>query len=112
MIKTKFDLLPFTIEALEDLKATEITTLAVEHLTEMMTHMVITTATSKQHCRSLGRHLVESAKKLDIEIIGVEGQEDSEWVLVDLGDVVIHIMLEKTRAFYELEKLWDISKTA
>jgi ribosome-associated protein len=112
MTKTKTSLLPFTIEALEDLKATEITSLSVEHLTEMTNHMVITTATSKQHCRSLGKHLVVSAKKNDLEILGVEGMEDSEWVLVDLGDVIVHIMLEKTRAFYELEKLWNISKTA
>ena len=112
MTKIKTELLSFVIDTLEDLKATKTTTLAVEHLTELMSYMVITTATSKQHCRSMARHLIEKSKKGNIKILGVEGQEDSEWILVDLGEIIIHIMLEKTRAFYELEKLWDISKTA
>ena len=105
-------ILALTIQTLEDIKATEITTLSVENLTELMSYMVIATATSKQHCRSTAQHLVSVAKENQLNIIGVEGQDESEWVLVDLGGVVIHIMLEKTRAFYELEKLWDISITA
>jgi ribosome-associated protein len=110
MLSIKSKELSFVIEALQDIKAQDIINLPVEHLTEIMSNIIITTATSKQHCQAIGRHLIESAKEKSIEIIGVEGLNEKEWILVDFGEIVVHIMLENIRSFYELEKLWDISK--
>jgi ribosome-associated protein len=110
MISTKSKELSFVIETLEDIKSQDIINLPVEHLTEIMSNIIITTATSKQHCQAVARHLIESAKEKNIDIIGIEGLNEKEWILVDFGDIVVHIMLENIRSFYELEKLWGISK--
>ncbi len=109
-ILTETQLLDFIIETIDDIKAQEIVTLEVDHLTEMFEYMVIATATSKQHARSISRHLVEEAKKNNISIIGVEGEDTGEWVLADFGGTIVHVMTEEMRKFYELEKLWGIPK--
>lgn len=109
MLTTESKELSFVLETIEDIKGQNIVNLSVEHLTEIMSNIVIATATSKQHCQAIGRHLLESAKLNKINIIGVEGLDEKEWVLIDLGDIVVHIMIEETRKFYELEKLWNIS---
>jgi ribosome-associated protein len=107
---TDSQLLDFIVETIDDIKAQDIITLDVDHLTEMFEHMVIATATSKQHARSISRHLVEEAKSKNIHMIGVEGDDTGEWVLVDFGGTIAHIMTEEMRKFYELEKLWGIPK--
>lgn len=101
--------LKIIIEALEDLKAVEIQSLDVRHLTDMMDHMVVCTASSTTHAKSLARNLEMELKANKISILGIEGDNKSDWVLVDTGDIVAHIMLEETRELYALEKLWDIS---
>ena len=96
-------------EALDNLKATDIQSLDVQHLTDMMDHIVVCTATSTTHAKSLAKNLEMTLKAKKITILGIEGDNKSDWVLVDIGDIVAHIMLEETRELYALEKLWDIS---
>ena len=97
------------VEVLDDHKATDIRCLDVAHLTSMMDFMVIATGRSDRHVRALGNALTTFCKERSIEVLGSEGQEAAEWLLVDLVDVVVHIMLPRAREFYEIEKLWDIS---
>ena len=96
-------------EALDDLKGSDILSLDVKHLTDMMDYMVVCTASSTTHAKSLARNLEMELKSNKISILGIEGDNKSDWVLVDTGDIVAHIMLEETRELYALEKLWDIS---
>lgn len=103
-------ILDLSLEALDDLKAQNVSTMHVEHITDIMEYIVIATATSRQHGSSLGRHIKEQAKKQGLEVLGIEGLDSGDWILIDLGDVVIHIMLEAVRTYYELEKLWDIPR--
>ena len=97
-------------EALDDLKANDIQSLDVRHLTDMMDNIVVCTASSTTHAKSLARNLALELKAKKITILGIEGDNKSDWVLVDIGDVVAHIMLAETRELYALEKLWDISR--
>ena len=106
-MKTK-QTLDLTVTALEDIKAENITIMDVEHLTELMSYIVVCTANSGTHAKALANHLETLAKKNNLTILGIEGEAKSDWVLVDLGDVIVHIMREETRQFYQLEKLWDI----
>jgi ribosome-associated protein len=94
---------------LEDFKAQSVLRLDVRHLTTLMDVMIIASGRSDRHVRSVARGLVERSKQAGYEPIGVEGEDGGEWVLVDLGDVVVHLMLPKVRDFYNLENLWDIS---
>lgn len=94
--------------ALEDLKAVDATFLDVKHLTTLTDTMVIVSGRSDRHVRALGAEVVAQCKKAGFRPIGVEGQQGGEWVLVDLGDVVVHVMLPRVREFYNLEKLWDM----
>ncbi len=99
-------LLPLVIDALEELKAQNITDLDVRDMTSMADHMVIASGTSNRHVKALADNVVEAAKKADCPPIGSEGEESGEWILVDLGDVIVHLMLPATREFYDLERLW------
>jgi ribosome-associated protein len=96
------------ISALEDIKAQDIVTLDVSHLTDVMDVLVVASGNSNRQVKALADHLVEESKKAGHQPLGVEGMDSAEWVLVDLGDVVVHIMLPETRRFYDLEKLWSI----
>jgi ribosome-associated protein len=69
--------------------------------------MVLATGTSNQHIRTLANKLQEAAKKQDHHIIGVEGETSAEWVLIDFGNAVVHLMLQAVRDYYQLEKLWS-----
>ncbi|MBT8061733.1 MAG: ribosome silencing factor, partial [Gammaproteobacteria bacterium] len=95
-------------EALDDLKANAIKTMDVRHLTSVTDFMVIASGRSDRHVRALADSVLERCKKLGCQPLGVEGQDGGEWVLLDLGDVVVHVMLPKVRDFYNLEKLWEI----
>lgn len=96
------------INALEDLKGKNITQLDVRELTDVTDLLIIASGTSNRHVKSMANNVVEDCKKLGHMPLGVEGMDAGEWVLVDLGDIVVHVMQEDTRKFYELEKLWSI----
>ena len=98
----------FCIEKLEDLKAENIIDFNVADITTISDYIIVASGTSRQHVKSLASHLIQQAKKSDICILGVEGEDTAEWVLIDLGDAVIHIMLPETREYYALEKLWSV----
>ncbi|MGO2353388.1 MAG: ribosome silencing factor [Marinomonas foliarum] len=106
---TADQILAFAVEALENVKGDKITVLNVGNHTDMMDYMVICTGTSKRHVNALGQNVFEHLKGKGLQPLGSEGRGmGSDWVLVDLHDVVVHVMTEEARAFYDLEKLWDI----
>ena len=94
------------VEALDDLKAINTVCLDVSALTDVMDHLVIASGTSNRHVKSLAGNVCMEAKKQGMRPLGVEGESAGEWVLVDFGDVVVHVMLPATRDFYDLERLW------
>ena len=96
------------LTALEELKAKDTTLLDVRGLTSTTDAMVISTGTSNRHVKALAQAVAEKCKHGGFRVLGVEGLDESEWVLVDLGDAVIHVMQAQARAFYQLEKLWDM----
>ena len=100
------------VASLDELKGRSILALDVTKLTDVTDYMVLASGTSVRHIRALVDHLRDTAKQCAVHILGVEGQETGKWVLVDLGDVVVHVMEDETRAFYDLERLWtDIGAT-
>src|SRR5438046_1691783 len=98
------------IETLEDAKAADIVSLDVRHLTSMTDKILICTGTSRRHVSAIAQHAVTAAKKMDMQPLGVEGADFSEWILIDLGTLIVHIMVADARAFYSLEKLWTMTQ--
>jgi ribosome-associated protein len=98
------------IDALEDIKAHDIVVFDVRHLTTVFDRVVIASADSTRQTKSLVNHVREKAKALGASVVGVEGEDSGEWVLVDLGDIVVHIMQPAVRSHYNLEELWDQPK--
>lgn len=94
------------LNALEDLKAKDVAQLDVSRLTSVTDLMVVASGTSTRHVAALASHVVERAKASGTQPLGIEGGAGAEWVLVDLGDVVLHVMLPETRQLYDLERLW------
>ena len=101
-------LLDTVVKALEDLKGVEIRVLDVSELTTITDRMVIVSGTSTRHVKALADHVILKAKQAGFPPLGVEGEQAAEWVLVDLGDVVTHVMMPAIREFYALEKLWSV----
>lgn len=98
------------INALEDIKAQDIHVMDVREITTITDYMIVASGNTSRQVKALADNVAEQCKKNDVKPLGIEGQEKAEWVLVDLGDVIVHIMQPATRDFYQLEKLWSISE--
>lgn len=110
--KTKTDttaeLRKTVIAALEELKAKDVREIDVRGKTSIADLLVIASGTSARHVKSIADEVVKFAKKAGVMPLGVEGEQEAEWVLVDLGDVIVHVMLPRIREFYGLERLWTV----
>ena len=95
------------ISALEDIKAFDIISLDVKKLTSISDFMIIASASSTRQTKALARNIKDKMSTFGVEIVGIEGETEGEWVLVDLGDIIIHIMTPTTRAYFNLEELWS-----
>ena len=102
------DLLKTVRAALVELKAKDAVEIDVRGKSSVTDFMVVASGTSTRHVKSIANEVVVFAKKLDIMPLGVEGEREAEWVLVDLGDVVVHVMLPRVREYYALERLWTV----
>jgi len=110
--KTKADstaeLRKTVVAALEELKAKDVREIDVRGKTSIADLLVIASGTSARHVKSIADEVVKFAKKAGVMPLGVEGEQEAEWVLVDLGDVIVHVMLPRIREFYGLERLWTV----
>ena len=95
------------LAALEDMKAVNIRVLDVRGLTDIADTMIVASGTSDRHVRSIAENVVVKAKQAGRQPMGTEGRQESEWVLIDLQDVLVHVMLPRVREFYALEQLWE-----
>ncbi|AEA85722.1 Iojap protein [Stutzerimonas stutzeri] len=95
------------VAALEDLKGQDITTIDVQGKTSVTDYMIIASGSSSRHVKSLAENVLEKAKEQGVRPLGSEGLDGGEWALLDLGDVVVHVMQVPTRQFYDLERLWQ-----
>ncbi len=102
-------LLRVVTAALEDMKAVNIQLIDVRGLTDVADTLIIASGTSDRHVRSIAERVIEQAKANGMRPLGTEGEGEGEWVLVDLQDIVVHVMLPRIRAFYALERLWESS---
>ncbi len=116
VIKTRLPVPPPPVEALlgavreavTGLKAVDVSEIDVRGKTSVCDYMVVASGTSTRHVKSIADEVVRFAKQFDCQPLGVEGEREAEWVLVDLGDVVVHVMLPRVREFYALERLWTV----
>ncbi|MBV1878879.1 MAG: ribosome silencing factor [Pseudomonadales bacterium] len=103
------ELKQLVLHALEDIKGNDINCIDVMGKTVIADYMVFVSGTSNRHVKALVGNVVVEANKAGIKPIGIEGLQQGEWVLVDLGDILIHVMQPSVRDFYDIESLWDIS---
>ncbi|MCH8537764.1 MAG: ribosome silencing factor [Alkalimonas sp.] len=101
------ELLSFVHDKVDDMKGRDIVTLDVRGKSSITDYMLICSGTSNRHTKSIADHVAQEVKKQGLTIMGMEGEKTGEWVLLDLGDVVVHVMLDDSRNFYQLEKLWS-----
>ncbi len=94
------------VDAIEDIKGFDITVMDVRKLTSMTSYMIVASATSSRQAKAVADNVREKLKEKGYAIRGTEGEKEGEWVLVDLNDIVVHIMVPTTRAYYNLEQLW------
>ncbi len=94
------------IEALEDIKARDITVLDVRKMTSLFDYMIVASAESTRQTKALANNVQDKLKEIGARVHGVEGEQSGEWVLVDLGDIIVHVMQPAVRAYYNLEQLW------
>ena len=94
------------LDTLEDMKAKDILPLDIRGISGFADWFIIATASSSRNAKAISNKIIESVKENKLQVVGVEGQEDSEWVLIDCGDVVVNVMQKETREYYDLESLW------
>jgi ribosome-associated protein len=102
------ELKQLAIDALEEMKAEDITVLDVKGKTTITDWVIVATGTSSRHVKSIANNVVVTAKEAGHPPLGSEGEADGEWVLVDLGDVIVHVMQRQVRQYYDLESLWSV----
>ncbi|MGH8215110.1 MAG: ribosome silencing factor [Rhodanobacteraceae bacterium] len=100
------------LAALDELKAHDIREIDVRGRTSIADLLIIASGTSSRHVKSIADEVVKFAKRAGMLPLGVEGQDEAEWVLVDLGDIIVHVMLPRIREFYGLERLWTVGDRA
>ena len=98
------------VSALEDIKAKDITVLNVAKMTSLCEYMIIASADSSRQTKALANNVQVKLKEAGAHVYGVEGEQSGEWVLVDLGDIVVHIMVPAVREYYNLEQLWGAAE--
>lgn len=101
-------LVTIIVDALEDMKAVDIRSLDVHEMTSITDVMIVCSGTSTRHVSSIADNVIEKCEASGFKPLGIEGDDHAEWVLVDLGDAVVHIMMPETRDFYKLERLWSV----
>ncbi len=106
--KSSDNLKKLVLSSLEDLKGQSIACLDVSKLSNFTDYMIVVTGTSSRHLKALADEASKKVKESDQQVLGIEGQDGGEWILLDLGDVIVHIMLAATRQLYDLESLWSI----
>ncbi|MDR0806235.1 MAG: ribosome silencing factor [Enterobacteriaceae bacterium] len=97
----------FVIDKIEDLKGQDIVSIDVSKTSSITDCMIICTGTSSKHVQSIADHVIQSARQAGMLPLGIEGKSDADWVVVDLDDVIVHVLQEDSRRLYELEKLWS-----
>lgn len=108
--KSSQDSLQILTNAVEDAKAQNITILDVAHLTTITDYMIICSGTSSRHMRHIAETTITAAEEAGITLISQEGLSSQDWMIVDAGDVIVHVMSEEARGFYQLEGLWDLAE--
>lgn len=99
-------LLAFALDKIDDMKARDVVQLDVTGSSDVTDYMIVCSGTSRRHVLSIADNLAKEARHAGEEPLGYEGQSDGEWALVDLGDVIVHVMQDQARSYYDLEKLW------
>lgn len=99
------------VDALEDIKAFDITVMDVRKMTTLTSYMIVASGNSTRQCKAIADNVRAKLKEKGTDARGIEGEKDGEWVLVDLGEIVIHVMVPTTRAYYNLEQLWSESQS-
>lgn len=94
------------VEALEEIKARDITVLDVRKMTSLFDYMIVATAESARQTKALAKNVQGKLRELGVRVQGLEGEKTGEWVLVDLGDIIVHVMQPEIRRYYNLEQLW------
>ena len=108
MIESKTNSLTLALSVLDDMKAQSVNKIDVSELTSISDYMIFCTGTSSRHARSIVDKISEKAKRSKHTILGIEGYDSAQWILIDLGEVIVHVMLDEVRTFYKLDDLWSV----